>query len=258
VTEEPVYHSQIETLVLGTPEQVWEAIATGPGITAWFVPAEVADGKVTMHLAPGETADGEVTASEPPHRFAYVERWKPEKATEEIAFVTEFLVEARSGGACVVRIVSSGFGGGTEWADEMGSLEEGWGTYLDNLRLYLSRFPGQRCTTLFVTRRTPGPAPDVWRTLSEAVGIAGLDQADVTEPQAGLPPCEGMVERVGKDHALITLDAPLDGQAVFAAHGFGDDVMASVHFYLFGPQAAAIAERDEPAWHAFLERLFPA
>ena len=25
----------------GTPEEVWHAIATGPGITAWFVPTEV-------------------------------------------------------------------------------------------------------------------------------------------------------------------------------------------------------------------------
>ena len=27
--------------VPGTPEEVWEAVASGPGITAWFVPAKV-------------------------------------------------------------------------------------------------------------------------------------------------------------------------------------------------------------------------
>ena len=34
-----------EIEVPGTPEQVWEAIATGPGITAWFMPAEVDPGR---------------------------------------------------------------------------------------------------------------------------------------------------------------------------------------------------------------------
>ena len=31
---------QVEVEVPGTPEDVWQAIATGPGISAWFVPAE--------------------------------------------------------------------------------------------------------------------------------------------------------------------------------------------------------------------------
>jgi uncharacterized protein YndB with AHSA1/START domain len=30
---------ELEVEVPGTPEQVWEAIATGQGIAAWFVPA---------------------------------------------------------------------------------------------------------------------------------------------------------------------------------------------------------------------------
>jgi uncharacterized protein YndB with AHSA1/START domain len=32
---------EAEVEVPGTPEAVWQAIATGPGISAWFVPAEV-------------------------------------------------------------------------------------------------------------------------------------------------------------------------------------------------------------------------
>ena len=31
---------QVEVEVPGTPEQVWQAIATGPGVGAWFVPTE--------------------------------------------------------------------------------------------------------------------------------------------------------------------------------------------------------------------------
>ena len=31
---------QIEIEVAGTPEEVWQAIATGPGISSWLMPAE--------------------------------------------------------------------------------------------------------------------------------------------------------------------------------------------------------------------------
>jgi uncharacterized protein YndB with AHSA1/START domain len=31
----------MELLVPGTPVQVWQAIATGPGMTSWFTPAQV-------------------------------------------------------------------------------------------------------------------------------------------------------------------------------------------------------------------------
>ena len=32
---------QVEVEVPGTPEEVWKAISTGPGISAWFVPTKV-------------------------------------------------------------------------------------------------------------------------------------------------------------------------------------------------------------------------
>jgi uncharacterized protein YndB with AHSA1/START domain len=38
---------QLEFEVPGTPEEVWQALATGPGISSWFVPTEIEerDGK---------------------------------------------------------------------------------------------------------------------------------------------------------------------------------------------------------------------
>ena len=31
---------EVEVEVTGSPEQVWEAIATGPGVSSWFVPKD--------------------------------------------------------------------------------------------------------------------------------------------------------------------------------------------------------------------------
>jgi len=52
---------QVEFEVPGTPEEVWQAIATGPGISSWFVPAEFEerDGKpVAMKLKFGPDMEG--------------------------------------------------------------------------------------------------------------------------------------------------------------------------------------------------------
>ena len=50
---------QIE--VAATPEQVWEAISTGPGISAWFMPSEVDGGRITFHHMAGGSSEAEVT-----------------------------------------------------------------------------------------------------------------------------------------------------------------------------------------------------
>ncbi len=62
-----------EIEVEATPEEVWEAIATGPGTDSWFmgknevVPRE--GGTARMAL-PGFAFESTVTAWDPPKRFA--------------------------------------------------------------------------------------------------------------------------------------------------------------------------------------------
>src|SRR6266516_1497560 len=97
---------EVETEVPGTPEEVWEAIATGPGISAWFVPTEIAEGKITQHHGPGIDWTSEITASEPPRRIAYGSDYQASERVSARRLATEFLVETRSGGTCVVRVVT--------------------------------------------------------------------------------------------------------------------------------------------------------
>ena len=64
---------QAEVEVPGTPEQVWQAIATGPGISSWFVPTDLEEregGETVSHFGPGMDSTAKITAWEPPHRFA--------------------------------------------------------------------------------------------------------------------------------------------------------------------------------------------
>src|SRR3712207_3526207 len=114
--------------VPGTPQQVWEAIATGPGITSWFVPHEVeegAGGTVRMDFGPGfGVASARVTAWEPPNRVVFA-------GEGERALAYEWLIEARDGGTCVVRLVNSGFGPGEEWNADYDGMSSGWRIFLE-------------------------------------------------------------------------------------------------------------------------------
>ena len=89
---------QVEVEVPGTPEEVWKAIATGPGISSWFVPTEFEerDGKpvaVTLNFGPGMESRSAVTAWDPPRMFAAQgEGWGGSPPIAD-----EWSVEARGG-----------------------------------------------------------------------------------------------------------------------------------------------------------------
>jgi uncharacterized protein YndB with AHSA1/START domain len=247
---------RLEIEVPGTPEQVWEAIATGPGITAWFVPATVAGregGAVTLHFGPGMDTTGRVTAWDPPRRFGYE---GSEWGDRRLAY--EYLVEARDGGTCVVRLVNSGFGTGADWDGEFDGMEAGWRLFLHNLRLYLTHFPGQRCSSILVNAIAPGPRAQAWAALTAALGLAPATEGErvaATAPDA--PPLAGVVERVADGMLTLVVDAPASGIAFIAAEGGGEQISLSLYAYLFGEDAAVIAARDDKEWRSWMEHHFP-
>ena len=117
---------ELEVEVVGTPEEVWRAIATGPGISSWYVPHTVEEregGAAGARFGPGPEMQvpGRVAAWEPPHRVVF----DGGEGAGGMAF--EWLVEARDGGTCVVRLVNSGFGTGDEWDGQYDAMTEGWG-----------------------------------------------------------------------------------------------------------------------------------
>ena len=109
MSERPPIDLSVE--VPGTPEEVWAAIATGPGISSWFVPCALdgrVGGEVAMDFGSYGKDTARVTSWEPPRRVVF-------EGGNERSLAYEWLVEARDGGTCVVRLVNSGFGDGSEW-----------------------------------------------------------------------------------------------------------------------------------------------
>jgi uncharacterized protein YndB with AHSA1/START domain len=243
--------------VPGTPEQVWAAIATADGISSWFLPTDVEEregGAIVVHM--GETdSPGIITGWDPPHRLEYAEpEWAAltgQDVDSVTPLVSEFLVEAQSGGTCVVRVVSSAFGTGADWEQEfMTDMEKNWVPFFENLRFYLAHFPGQRATTLEVAVDLAGPAGPVLEAMREALGAGAVGKPVDTRGVTG------HVERVADNQMLLRLSEPVPGLLGFMAFDKGDGTtMASIQGWLFSDDAPGYVEREQPGWKAWLEGL---
>lgn len=249
---------EVEVEVPATPEQAWEAVATGPGITAWFMPTEV-DGRVGGTVVHHHEADietsGTVSAYDAPYRFAYEEGgWLPDGEYAAHVTATEFLVEARSGATCVVRLVMSGFGDGEAWDRAVESFTAGWRQALLALRLYLTHFRGEPVASVNAGGGAVGDKDALWSDLTGALGLPVQPQAGerIATTAPGAPAFAGTVEEAGGRMITLVLDEPARGIGFVGAGGPGDQVFVFVRAQLFGPDAAQVAAREQAAWKAWV------
>jgi uncharacterized protein YndB with AHSA1/START domain len=252
---------RVEVEVPATPEQVWEAIATGPGMSAWFVPAEV-DGReggavVTSH-GPFGDSHGVVTAWDPPHRFAYEEReWTDRDGAPPWA--TEILVEARAGGTCVVRLASGFRTGGEDWAGELAGTDDGWRDGMQHLRIYLTHFAGLPTASVMLFQPIEEPAEVAWRRLVDLLGLDGLAAGQRrTVAVAGAPSLAGIVEDVTPLQVKLRTDVPAPGIVDLYVHQWAGRTHVLVRCYLYGDAGEAARARTEEEWAGWLDRHFPA
>ena len=259
VKKDPSGRRSVEVEVeVGTPGEVWQAIATGPGVSSWFVLTEAReDGTVISHFGPGMDAIATQTAWDPPRRFAA----EGELGPNAPRMATEWIVEARSGGTCIVHVVHSLFASTDEWDDQLENIEAGWPDYFRILRLYLTHFRGQRCSGIQLVGVAPGPASKAWEVLTGSLGLADATLGQRRNTPASAPTLAGLVERTGErghpHQLLLRLDEPAPGIAHLFALSMGGQVFISIRFYLYGDRAPAAALRDEPLWHAWMNERFP-
>lgn len=233
--------------VPASPDQVWAAIATGPGIDSWFMGRnEVqpgADGTVRTVFA-DYAPELQVTGWDPARRFAY----RSGRAPDGRFIAYEFLIEGRAGGSTVLRAVTSGFIPGDDWAEEFEAMTLGGELYFATLVEYLTFFAGRFATPVTAF----GPPGATWAS-DRAWLYCGL----------------GLTEAVDRGNRVrFTADeiGPADGVVYFAnAHtigvrtpdaiyrflrGFGKPLVAAHH--LFGENADPVRSRQ--AWEAWLRR----
>jgi uncharacterized protein YndB with AHSA1/START domain len=251
---------QVEVEVPGTPEEVWQAIATGPGISSWFVPTkfEEKDGKpvaVKLNFGPGMESSSAVTAWDPPRKFvAQGEGWGGSPPIAD-----EWTVEARSGGICVVRVVHSLFASTDDWDNQLEATQSGWPAFFRTLRIYLTHFRGQRSEIMQWMAPVAGTEAEAWESLTAAVGLKGLNVGQRWTAPAGVPPFSGVAEYFSQKpcDALLRVDKPGPGVAAFGAFNMGGQSLVALKFYLYGDQAAKTVARETPIWDAWFQKRFP-
>jgi uncharacterized protein YndB with AHSA1/START domain len=254
-TPDVPHRFEYELELPGTPEQVWHAIATAEGMTSWMAPTEAdvrPGGAITFHMGPDSASHGQVTAVEPGRRIVYEEDWATlvgQGGADVTPLVTEFVVDARSGGTCVVRVVTSAFGTGADWENEFfDEMEIGWVPMLDNLRLYLTHFPGQSATPLFARATFPGTTPGAaTAAVRRSVG------ADAVGDPVTVRDLHGRLERSIDRHFVVRVDEPLPAFLSFLSFGTDDASVVHLQGYVFSDAAPGYVAREEPGWQAWLD-----
>jgi uncharacterized protein YndB with AHSA1/START domain len=249
---------RLEVEVPGTPEEVWAAVATGPGISSWFVPSTVDEregGEVVHQFGPGDsmTVRGRVRAWDRPRRVVF----DGGDADEGLAF--EWLVEAGGGDTCVVRLVNSGFGTGEEWDGQYDGMDAGWRMFLHNLVLHRRHFPGQVGVAVQPMAMAAVGVDDAWGILTGALGIpAASAEGDHVAAAPGAPTAlAGTVERVAPRMLTLRIDEPGPGTALVAVEGNDGRAAISVWFWLYGADAGARAPAVLEGWQGWLADVFP-
>ncbi len=239
-----------EITVDATPEQVWAAIATGPGVDAWFMghnEFEAREGGRASQEMGGQTGHSTITGYEPGKRFAY----RTDDAPDGTFMAFEYLIEGRAGGSTTVRFVHSGLLGGDDWETEYDALKKGDPMYLRQLGAYLTHFPGATAKhgVFAFGPQVPDPAR-VWAAFGVALGISGsvTEGAAVRIAVDGLNTTDGVVEFVAPHYVGVRTDEGL----YLLMHGYRDTVVVQYHGYS-GDQSDA---ELQDAWQSWLGKAF--
>lgn len=249
---------QTEVEVPGTPEEVWQAIASGPGISSWFVPTRLEEregGETVSSFAPDGSMDSvaRIISWEPPRRFVA----EAEEGPGTVA--TEWTVEAKGGGTCTVRVVHSWFASSDDWDDQFEGHSYGWQSFFQILRLYLAHFRGQPCSPVQLMAMS-SEADKAWDRLVQPLGLAEARVGASVTPPDDVPALHGVIEGVNPPQwpgLLLRLDRPAPALAHLFAMPMGGQVMLPVRFYLYGPEGSRVSGDVEATWRAWLDRRFP-
>ena len=155
-----------------TPEQIWQAVATGSGHQAWLFPS----GGDTPGAVGDTIMDHRVEAFDPPRHFrAHLEG-------EDGFFNTlEYLIEGRNGGTSVLRYMHSGILV-EDWENQYDAADKHTDFYLHTLGQYLEHFTGREATYIGAEGPAASSAPEAFDALQRQLGV---EQAAEGEPVTG-------------------------------------------------------------------------
>ena len=248
---------RVEVEVAGSPAEVWNAIATGPGVSSWFVPTKFdldADGRpasLVCHFGEGMDSHATITGWEPPARFTAE---SDDFAPGGPVVATEWNVKPVREETCLVTVEHSLLSDTDEWDTFLENTESGWPAFFTILRIRMAHFRNQPHAMLEQVGNAAAPKT-AWPDLAAALNLVRPAIGEHRSSPAGAPSLSGVIESVpSESEVLLRLEEPAPGVAHLFALPIGDEVILSVRLHLYGPHASATAEREQPVSRNWMEK----
>jgi len=238
-----------EITLAATPEEVWQAIATGPGVDSWFMGrAEIEAGvggahRIDLTAAMGVELQSTITSWQPGRRLAF-----REDSADGTFSATEYLLAGRDGGSTTLRFAHNGILNGDDWEDQYEGMRAGDRMFLEQLAVYLRYFPGREATrNLFLFGPTVTDTARVWSRFADALSLTGptVVGAPTRLDVRGLPTIDGEVAFVDEPHFLGV--RTLNGIHLFV-QGYRDILVVGYHGFSDNENV----DQLEAAWRSWL------
>jgi uncharacterized protein YndB with AHSA1/START domain len=242
--------------VPGTVGDVWKTVATGPGLTSWFLPTEVdgrIGGDVLFHFGPYGTDVCEVTGWDPPRRFEF-------SVPQRDRIITHELVVVRLGPQrCRVEFCTGGFGTDKSWDEQVAAMAESWPVFFQNLVISRTNFPDRPCAMTIVNGSITGDIDDAWALVRARLGVDHLVVGEhVTVSGDDRPRLVGKVARHQERALMLVVEEPGPAVIVFGVQSMGgDQVHVGLYLYCYDDDPEAEVRVLGRAWQAWMDRWFP-
>ncbi len=251
---------ETEVEIQASPEAVWKAIATGPGIKSWFMAMETefderVGGEVRTKMGDEMVPVAKLTAWDPPKHFATEGDDAFGPGSPKIAY--EWTVEAKGGGKCVMRMVQTLFAEDDSWDTQVGDTEAGWPAFFHVLRNYVERHAEEPSGVVQAMGPVPGSKDEAFERLTGALGVGEIAKgASVDCNVDGVPAFSGEIEDVVRGRSnriMIRLEQPFAGTGWIGVGPIGGNMSAIVTLYYYGEGAAEASARDNAQLTGWLQ-----
>jgi len=234
------------TLKLDAPvDAVWKALTDATELMRWFpMRARVVPGPGgSIHMQWDDTYDAE----------SRIEIWEPDQHLRigfphhgPVLLATDYHLESDKG-RTVLRVVTSGFGEGSDWDDWYAGVGSGWDFELEGLKHYLEHHRGQDRLVATARGAFTMTRAEAWHRL---VGPGGWFEIESGVPQAGTratgrarsgaslsgtvllwaPPTQLVMTVEQYNHAILRVEVEQGDHAIvwMATYGVAEETVAGV------------------------------
>jgi hypothetical protein len=234
-----------ESELPATPEQVWEAVATGAGTLGWLFPMEI-EPRVGGVVSRGPST---VTVWDPPRRFAC--RYEIE---EGFSAVLEYLIEPHDSGNTILRtVIRRMYCGmvGNDWEARIDSVSKHVEFYQHTLGQYLRYFSGRTASFVQVYGPAASAKGNAFTVLRRRLGLtAAAEGEQVRLTLRGLDPLNAVVDYLTPH--FIGLRAADGLYRFLGGNTWGWPIGLSLH--LFADDIDQ--QKTEQAWRVWLDGVF--